>query len=155
AVTFDDGYRNNWTVAFPVLQKLSVPATIYLVTEKIGSDGFLSWDDARTMAESGLVTFGSHTHTHRHFVRREPYQNLEEELRTSKSLIEEKLGKPCRHLAWPWGDYEDKWLPLVEKEGYRSAATTRMGANISGSDPFRLKRLNVRRPDFDWFATRL
>jgi len=47
--------------------------------------------------------FGSHTRTHRHFVRKEPYQNLEEDLKQSKAQIENQLGFPCDHLAWPLG----------------------------------------------------
>jgi len=84
-VTFDDGYLDNWVHAFPVLKKLGVKAAMYLVTSLVErqalpregvavSDtrrrerdpgGFLSWAEARAMADSGLVTFGSHTHTHR------------------------------------------------------------------------------------------
>jgi len=155
ALTFDDGYRNNWEHAFPILKKLSVPATIYLVTERVGADGFLSWADIKAMSTSGLVTFGSHTHTHRHFVRTEPYQNLEEELRQSKAIIEGQLGTPCEHLAWPWGDYESDWLPLVEKLGYLSAATTRSGANTTGSNPYEFRRINVRRESIGWLRSRL
>jgi peptidoglycan/xylan/chitin deacetylase (PgdA/CDA1 family) len=153
-VSFDDGYGDNLSFAFPVLQKLSVPAIIYLVTERIGTPGYLSWPDIQNMAASGLVSFGSHTHTHRHFVRKEKYQNLEDELRQSKSLIEKHLGKPCDHLAWPWGDYETEWLSLVKKIDYQSAATTLAGANCSGSDPYQLKRVNVRHASPEWLNSR-
>lgn len=155
ALTFDDGYRDNWTEAFPVLQRLSMRAVIYLVTERIGTPEFLTWPDIEAMADSGLVTFGSHTHTHRHFIRGERYQDLEQELGQSKALIEERLGKLCQDLAWPWGDYETGWLPLVKHIGYRSAATVSSGANTLGKDPYALKRIPVRRPDLDWFRRRL
>jgi hypothetical protein len=155
ALTFDDGYKNNWQHAFPILEKLSIPATIYLVTERVGSEGFLSWADIKAMSASGLVTFGSHTHTHRHFVRQEPYQNLKEELRQSKTLIETQLKTACEHLAWPWGDYETAWLPLVQKLGYSSAATTLSGANAAGSSAYELRRINVRHGGVDWLKSRL
>ena len=155
AVTFDDGYQDNVQHAFPVLQKLAIPAMIYLVTEKIGTEGFLSWTDIRTMAASGLVTYGSHTHTHRHFVRREPYQKLEEELYKSKALIEGELKTSCEHLAWPWGDYETEWLPLVKKLGYATAATTLSGANAEGTNSYELRRINIRRPSADQLLSRL
>jgi len=155
SLTLDDGYRDNWEHAFPVLQKLSIPATIYIVTERIGTEGFLSWENIKVMAASKLVTFGSHTHTHRHFVRRDPYRNLQDELTKSKSLIEKELQTPCDHLAWPWGDYETEWLSVVRKLGYSSTATTLAGANASGTNPYELRRINIRRGSTEWLASRL
>ncbi len=174
-VTFDDGYFDNWACAFPVLQKLGVKATYYVVTDRVeahaapratgsildtktnerGPGGFLSWCEVRAMAESGLVEIGSHTRTHRHFVRKEPYRDLADELAGSKARIEKETGRPCRHLAWPWGDYETSWWPMVERAGYQSAVTTLAGANASGTHPFALKRISIRRPGLDWLSARL
>lgn len=156
-LAFDDGYTDNRVYAFPVLQKLDVKALIYLVTERVESHaaGFLSWSEVREMANSRQVCVGSHTHTHRHFVRREPYADLETELRRSKELIESQTGAPCDHLAWPWGDFETEWQALAQGVGYRSAATTLSGANAAGTNPYELKRISVRRVDLEWLATRL
>lgn len=172
-VTFDDGYLDNWVYAFPILQKLGVKATLYVVTERVESvasprvpclpldtrtqercaGGFISWSEARAMATSGLVEVGSHTHTHRHFVRKNPYENLEHELRESKQWIEKEVG-PCHHLAWPWGDYETVWWPLLKKVGYQTAVTTLAGANTVGTSPYALKRFKVGREDLSWLAQR-
>lgn len=174
-VTFDDGYLDNWIHAFPVLKKLGVKATIYVVTSFVerhaaprtagsaldtrtnerGPGGFLSWAEARVMSASGLVAFGSHTHTHRAWARRKPYENLEAEMAQSKALLESELGQPCRHMAWPWGDYEKAWWPLLERLGYRSAATTRSGANTVGTHPFALQRMTISRESPEWLNARL
>ena len=174
AVTFDDGYFDNWVFVYPILKRLGVKAAMYLVTSRVeeheprrevrltdtktnerGSGGFLSWSEAREMADSGLVTFGSHTHTHRHWIRRQEYENLEIELRDSKAMIEEELKRPCYHLAWPWGDYETAWWPMLERLDYRSAVTTRSGANTVGTNPFALQRVRVSRGASEWLLSRL
>ncbi len=64
-ITFDDGYRNNYTNAFPILKKYNIKATIFLNTEYIGKDrSYLEWDEIREMYESGLVDFQMHTYSH-------------------------------------------------------------------------------------------
>jgi hypothetical protein len=102
-----------------------------------------------------LIEFGSHTHTHRNFVRRHPYENLKNELMMSKNVIEKETGCPCHHLAWPWGDYEKAWWPLVKEVGYTSAMTTQAGANSSRTSPYGLKRFKVSHEGVNWLHGRM
>ncbi len=173
-LTFDDGYLDNWLYVFPILQKLQLKACMYVVTDYVEDQiprqkaahadtrrqerapgGFLSWQEARAMVASGWVEIGSHTQSHRHFVRKEKYENIEAELQQSKALIEKQLGRACDHLAWPWGDYENAWLPLLKKSGYITAVTTLNGANAMGSNPLTLKRIKVSRESVSWLSARL
>lgn len=178
-LTFDDGYADNWIYAFPLLKKYGMRAVIFVPTARIhntgklrptslegGSlkdtrtaerapEGFLSWEEIRAMCASGLIEIGSHTHTHKDFDPQARYPDLREELKRSKSEIIAHTGSWSGALAWPWGEFQEDWLPLLPEAGYRLAFTTRAGANTRGADPLRIHRFKVRSTGLLWLAGRL
>ena len=162
-LSFDDGYRDVFTAAFPRLLGKGMPFILYLTTDPIESgsnfgevDGaeVLTWEMVRAMIESGLATVGAHTHTHVDLRAVDPSQ-IEEELAKSDGLIEERTGVPPRHFAYPWGYWSEAAAPLVV-ERYESAVvggTPRPPANPS---PHQLHRYPVQLSDgIDFFRARL
>ena len=161
--------RSSYTVAFPILQKYRLPATIYVTIEsvetgqvaerhkccallekKIGlpqnalSSRVLTWEEVHTMHQAGIA-FGSHTLTHP-VVSQLTLQELEQELGASKCLLEKKLGISAPDFAFPFGKASGCSRPALEmlsRFGYRSAATTVPGANTPRVNPFELRRLQV------------
>lgn len=106
-VTFDDGYLNNYTVAFPILKELGMKATIFVITGRMGVDGVVTyphftWEQAKMMYDSGMIDIQSHTHFHSELVNLSR-NDLVLELRKSKYLIEKNLGKRVNVLAFPYG----------------------------------------------------
>ena len=160
-VTFDDGTADLAEVATPILVHHGVPATVYLATRYVDEgidfpdDGApLSWDAVRDMAATGLVTFGSHTHGHL-LLDRLPPNEAADELDRSKDLIEQNLGVPAHHFAYPKAvAASDEVEPLVRAR-YRSAA---LGGNrpnpYAGTDLHRLSRTAVQVSDGAAFFVR-
>jgi peptidoglycan/xylan/chitin deacetylase (PgdA/CDA1 family) len=106
------------------------------------------WSEAAEMQASGLITFGSHTHSHVILARCEA-SHTARELRQSKDIIEKRLGVPCEEFCYPngrRGDFNAATGALVRDAGFRSALTTVYGRNPRGSSPFELRRYNLGKP---------
>ena len=152
-ITFDDGFAD---VADPVLRILAerdLPFTLYLATGYVGGmmhwDGStakapgpaLTWQQCEALADSGLCTFGNHTHTHAR-----PELLSEEELDRCSDEIEARLGSRPRHFAYTWGVPVPAMEPALRAR-FDSAATGLLGRNLPGDDPLALKRIPVRGSD--------
>ena len=129
-LTFDDGYEDNYTTLFPLLQKYQAPALIFLITDKVGTSGYLTWEQIKQMQASGLVAFGSHTCSHRR-LRNLSDDKIAQEIAQSKQMLEEKLGTPIVSFCYPFGagGFDKRVRPQVFKAGYILDFSTKKGIN--------------------------
>jgi peptidoglycan/xylan/chitin deacetylase (PgdA/CDA1 family) len=162
-VTFDDGTADFVDQALPELLDAQVPALLYLATGFV--DGAaelpyggrpLSWGALRDALSTGLVTIGSHTHSHAVLANLTPTE-IDAELHRSCSLIEDNLGVAADHFAYPKGVVGTSAAGRAVRRFFRSAATGRVRTNRYGAtDPYQLGRTPIQRSDAPpWFDRKI
>jgi len=142
-VTFDDGYRDVLEHAAPVIARLGMHATEYVITGRLsGADpSFLTPPQLRALERQG-VEIGSHTVTHAKLVDTSD-ADASEELLDSRRTLERALGHPVPWLAYPYGSYDGRVAALAARAGYVLAVTTDSGQCQDPSRPLELERLEV------------
>ncbi len=158
AITFDDGTGDFAELAVPVLERLGLAVTLYLATEPVESGRPfcpgatpLSWKALSDATAGGLVTVGSHTHSHVLLDRADPVE-VATELDRSIGLIEDRLGATPRHFAYPKALLGSPAAQEAVRARFASAAIAGTRANRYGSDPYRLARSPIQVSDgMRWF----
>ena len=142
-ITFDDGYRDVLWNAAPVLARLHMPATAYVITSRIsdGDPSFLTWPELRILQARGF-DIGSHTVHHLELPHLPPQQAFYE-LLASRRALERHLGHPVQWFAYPAGAEDAAVLPLVRHAGYVLAVTTQPGDVQAANHPFLLHRVEI------------
>ncbi len=122
-LTFDDGYADFYTAAWPILKKYNVKATVYVVTGFLGDDQkrYMSWDEVKELDTSGLITIGDHTIHHANVA---VSANAAQEISLSKKQLETYLDHPITSFVYPGGTFNDKAVGLVNTAGFNLAFTT-------------------------------
>lgn len=178
-ITFDDGWLDNYLFAYPVLLKYRFRSASFLITARTNAATVVSlpervpchaeakqllhegeagrvvmdWKIVRQLQREGYAEFHSHTLTHRRATRLTP-ADLAAELVLSKAMVESELGSRCSFLCWPYGDCNAATAAAALAAGYTALFTTEDGFNRVGSDPCRIRRIEVQ-DSVAWLQQRL
>lgn len=150
-ITFDDGTRDNYTWAFPILQKYGFQATIFMLprfagqTDESTGTHYLSWDEIMAMRDAGC-SFQSHGLSHRAMTGL-TQEALTEELKQSKQILSEALAAPVDYLAYPFGQYDDRVQAAVKQAGYKGACGGTPYLDGGFRDPFAIGRTEIFKTD--------
>ncbi len=139
ALTFDDGYEDFYTDAFPLLKKYKIKSTLYMVHDFIGRKGFMSKKQLSELVRSNLVEIGSHAVDHISLRGVTPKQ-AKFQIAESKDLLEESLGIEIKTFAYPYGGYTDDVITQVKNKRYTAAVTVVPGSFYSSDDLYSLPR---------------
>jgi peptidoglycan/xylan/chitin deacetylase (PgdA/CDA1 family) len=165
AVTFDDAFRSV-LIATPILSALGLPGTVFVPSDYPGTDrpmafdGIdrwmggpherelmpLTWEELGSLADDGWE-IGSHTRSHPHLTALDDAR-LRDELLGSKAECERRLGRPCRTLAYPYGDADARVVAAAGDAGYTAAAALARSLRVTSRLAF--PRVGVYHPDAGW-----
>lgn len=137
-LTFDDGYRDNYTNAFPITRKYGFTGTVFVVTDWIDGTGYLTLEQLKEMKQAGWQ-IESHTLSHPK-LNELADEELGQELQESKRVLEELLKHPVNYLAYPYGNYDDRVIRASHAAGYRMGITTERGW-ADGKNLYRIQRI--------------
>ena len=142
-LTFDDGYADAYSQAFPLLKHYGFTGTFFLTSAPIdaGNPAFLSWDNVREMNEAGM-DMEVHSYDHSD-LRSRGYQFLVYQTLGPKEAIEERTGSRCRFFAYPSGRYDDHVIDVLRSAHYWGAVAIEQGATHSSDGLFHLRRVRI------------
>ncbi|MBP5429745.1 MAG: polysaccharide deacetylase family protein [Elusimicrobiaceae bacterium] len=129
-LTFDDGYEDFYTYVYPLLEKYHAYAIVFLITDRIGTTGYLSWEQIHLMEKGGHVAFGSHSCSHRR-LRSLNDEEILHEIKHSKEVLEKVLHHKVRSFCYPFGagGFDKRVRPQVLSAGYLFDFSTKNGIN--------------------------
>lgn len=152
-IAFDDGYKNNYTSAFPILKRHGFTAVIFLTSNHLGkinnwpnqhpsipSLQLLSWDEIREMIEYG-IEFGAHTRSHP-LLTEVDTETAREEIIGSKRDIEAELKRPIDFFSYPFGKFNER-VREIAAVTFKCAISTKPGKINFKSDMYALERINA------------
>lgn len=139
-LTFDDGYSDNYSLAWPILHQYSYRATFFITTNSVGP-GMMNWDQLNDLTRQGN-SIGSHTIHHLDLTTLST-KLQDNELRISKQELENHLGITVQAFCFPSGRYNKTTLELMPTLGYQLGFTTKTGKVHLGDNLMTLKRLRI------------
>ncbi len=165
-LTFDDGFKNNYENAFPLLQKYDMEGEFAIITGMVGMGDFMDWQQIMEMSQAGM---GFSSHTHFHCTLAATYETIipigqeasdcpdfsyggtlntlqiKNELMKSRESLEENLGQPVISLVYPFGKYNPQVVEIAEEAGYRFAFTTQpmVDNTLDLQNPLELTRYRI------------
>jgi len=142
-LTFDDGYRDAYTEAFPALRDAGYVGTFFLLTEPIdaGNPAYVTWDQVKEMHAAGME-MQAHGYTHVE-LRDRSVDYLVWQMLGSKEAIEERTGETVRFFCYPSGRYDEVAIQVLRSAHYWAAVTTQQGVDHASDRLFELQRLRV------------
>jgi peptidoglycan/xylan/chitin deacetylase (PgdA/CDA1 family) len=140
-LTFDDGYADAFSNAYPILKENGQTGTFFIITGLMNQSGYLTWDQAKIMLAGGM-SFGDHSKTHQNMAGRTDVW-LKTEIFDTRDDIRAHLGFTPTVFCYPMGRYDRETVKVVQEAGFKMAFTTRGSSYLNSTQMLALPRVRI------------
>lgn len=150
-ITFDDGYSDNYTQAFPSLKNHNLKATFFVITDGVDDGYYMSSDMLKEMQEAGM-SIENHTANHlelNNLSRADAYDSI----KRGQDFLREVIGSDGNFLCYPVGKYNDETIEICNELGIKAAVTTQGGITSIGDGKHKFKRVRISPMSIEGFAS--
>ncbi|PIT89392.1 MAG: hypothetical protein COU27_00655 [Candidatus Levybacteria bacterium CG10_big_fil_rev_8_21_14_0_10_36_7] len=139
-ITFDDGYADFYTDAYPILKKYGAKATIYVVPGLINDKNYLTLKQLINLSKNENIEIGAHTISHA-VLKNTTIEKVKYEVLGSKEMLEDMLGIEIVSFAYPYGDFDNQAIEIVKNAGFKTATSTILGVVVNETNRYLLHRM--------------
>jgi peptidoglycan/xylan/chitin deacetylase (PgdA/CDA1 family) len=142
-LTFDDGYRDFYSQAYPILRQKNLKATVFLITQLMEGADYLTWEEARELAGNPLITIGDHSLSHRSLASLNE-EDIKSEVLSSRDILQSQLHIPINVFSYPYGSSNQTVTKYLQEGGFVAAVTSSSGYSCAKL-PLALRRIRIGR----------
>lgn len=141
-LTFDDAYRNFYDNVYPVLKEKTIKATVFVITQFVGGERYVTWEQLQEMAGSGLVEIGNHTLNHL-YLSKLSEEEVRNQIVSAKNILEAQIGRPVDFFAYPYGNSSRFVKAVLQEAGVKGALLTTHTSPQCLGLPYDLSRIRI------------
>jgi len=150
-LTFDDGYAEIYQNLFPKLKNYNFKATLFIITQAVGGERYLTWEQLKEMSQSGLVEIGDHTLSHPSLPA-ESEEQEKDQILSAKNILEQRLEIKVQVFAYPYGSFNPTAEKILKEGDFLAAVTTSRGKPVCLNLPYELPRIRIGAASLDQYG---
>ena len=140
-ITIDDGFKSFYNEAWPYLKKNKIPFILFISTEPVGKNGYMSWDEIKEIEKADFAIIGHHSHTHEYLIDMNNSEFIKD-IETATKIFKDKLGYVPEFFSYPFGEYS-KYMKDYISKNFKVAFGQHSGVIDINKDKFELPRFPI------------
>ena len=150
-ITIDDAFKSFYDFAWPYLKKHKIPFILFVSTEPVGSNGYMTWEQIKEIEKEEFAFIGNHSHSHEYLINYD-FEYFKSDIENSIKIFQNKLGYNPKFFSYPFGEYSLKQKKFIEKY-FSFGFGQHSGVIDANKDMFELPRfpINEKYGDLDRF----